>query len=410
MANTSYVIGLAWLLFHMLIVQISQLNASPMIEGGSNEKLSCPITQNCHCSYGMEYDIACPSIEYPNISVRVEPQRQNYRVEFECNTIDDKIYKKLPEWNIGDANVVKFKWCPMPVGTPIKRILEHLGIKAVQSLTLTSRSDVSIVRQHLSGLNSLTRLGFNGFGLTNLPEDLFEDVANISSLDLRSNKVHLPVNIFQNLHKLEFLELGFNNLSTLEDGIFRNLKILKHLNLWGNNLQNLTKEAFREVTSNVELDLSSNNMNTLRPDIFEYLVNMTTINLSANRFTSLPEGIFHHNKKLSQIRFLNNRVQLEALPNGFLSHLPALKEVLIQCNLSIVPENLFTGSPNITRIVLKQNALRTLPRRLFGSQEQLIELDLSNNQLISLNDDLFENTPNLVILRLSNNKLQDISQ
>lgn len=390
------------ILVYMLIAQIWQIDANP----------HCPTSRSqCECIRGLHFELACPTYVSANITVRVEEQSKlNNRLEIECNTIDDKIYKVLPEVEIGDVSMAKFKYCPMPIGMSVNQILKRLGVQNVQGLTMTSRYDDSIVRQHLSGLKNLTRLSLNGFGISNVPEDLFDDVTNLMVLEFRAKNVHLPPKIFEKLPELTFLELGFNNLTQLSDGIFQNQKKLKNLNLWSNNLRNLSKGAFYGVTSNVELDLTNNNIETLQSDVFQHLLNLTLLSLNANHIVSLPEGLFDNNKMLEKFSLINNRVQLEALPNGFLANLPKLNEVQIQCGLRILPENTFAGSTNIVHLGLQGNALQTLPPHLLATQRNLESLDLSGNELTMLHDKLFRSTTKLKTLLLSNNQLTYISE
>lgn len=373
----------------------------------------CPsMTRSCECIRGINLELACPTYMNPSISVRIEEQaKQNYRIEVDCTTSDERIYTSLPELDlIGNATTAKFKWCPMPAsGTPIVSILKRMGIESTQTLTLTSQSDQTIVRQHLSGLKNLTHLSINGFGLSNVRDDFFDDVTNITLLDIRANNINFPSKIFDKLTQLRFLELGFN-LSQLDDGIFRNQKNLRILNLWGNNLRNLSKNAFEGISSEIELDLSNNRIETMQPDIFVHLTNMTVINLSSNEFESLPEGLFEHNRNLRHIRLMNNRVTLKALPKRFLANLKKLEEVSIQCNLSVLPEDTFAGSSNLKILHLQNNALEKIPAGLLQSQHQLEELDLSDNEIITLDDQLFSKTSSLKILRLSQNRLTTISK
>lgn len=377
-----------------------------------NPRLDCTnvYARDCECSPGTEFEVTCPR-NHTNIAVRVEPHTQNaVRVEIECHIIgDDKVYGLLPDLNIGNTDSVKFKWCPMPIGTSVKGIMDKLGIQRVQTLTFSSRSDVTLVRQQLRGLDTLRNLRFNG-PISHLPEDLFDDLANITSLELRSSKVHLPEKIFQNLRELEFLELGSNNLSKLEAGVFRNQNKLKRLNLYSNNLKNLTKESFMGATSITDLDISANDIEILQSDLFENFVNMTNINLNGNRFIKLPEGLFRLNKNLVKIRLMNNRVDLKTLPNGFLAHLPHLDEVIIRCNVQTLPDDFLIESVNVRNITLEWNALTTLPERIFDSQNELLDLNLSFNNLTTLPDLLFNNTKKLLVLRLSHNQLHEISQ
>lgn len=407
MAAISNVIGLLLMLVSIMDVG-RPVMGSPLMDYNNRARFNCPSTTSCSCTYIFnDYEISCPEM-LPQVIVKAAPGE---KVEIECMSTDEKVYTQLPEMNLGDVNLVQFRRCPLPLGSSLHSILERLGVRRTRSLVFLSYgADLggSLVRQHLSGLHELQRLVLSGNGLSNLPDDLFDDVGNLTWLDLRGNKVHLPVNIFRNLHKLEYLELGYNNLNKLENGIFRNQHNLKHLNLWGNNLQHLSKDSFLGVSSIVELDLSSNNIETLHSDVFEHLTNLTNINLNANRFASLPEGLFSKNQMLKQIRLMDNRVDLDTLPNGFLARLPALEEVIIRCNVKSVPVDMFKDSPNIRNITMASNSLVTLPMGLFTDAVSLLDLDLSDNMLYELPDDIFMGARSIIVLRLSNNQLSKI--
>lgn len=366
-------------------------------------------TSSCACFNGAEFEVECPR-DNPSIVLRVEL----HRVEIECNyNSNRRIYTLLPDLRLSNLSTgiidhVKFKYCPLPEGTTIKGvIMDKLGIDRVQTLTFSSRSDMQMRREQLSGLNSVRNLRFNG-PISELPEDAFNGVSNITTLELRSNNVHLPSNIFKNLGNLEYLELGSNNLSHLAPNIFSNQQNLKRLNLWTNNLKNLTKESFAGAKSVTELDLSNNNIEMLQSNVFEYFEKLENINLSSNRFIQLPMGLFSRNKRLNRFRLMYNRIDLKTLPNGFLAELPQLEEVLIRCNIQSMPEDLFNGSSNIQNISLQSNKLTTLPINLFSTQTNLMNLDLSDNQLTELPDNLFNGTKRLIVIRLSNNNLEEI--
>lgn len=366
-------------------------------------------TMSCACFNGAEFEVECPR-DNPRIVLRVEL----HRVEIECNyNSDRRIYTLLPDLKLSNLSTgvidhVKFKYCPLPEGTTIKGVIvDKLGIDRVQTLTFSSRSDMQMRREQLSGLTSVRNLRFNG-PISDLPEDAFNGVSNITTLELRSNNVHLPSNIFKNLGNLEYLELGSNNLSHLAPNIFSSQQNLKRLNLWTNNLKNLTKESFAGAKSVTELDLSNNNIEVLQSNVFEYFEKLENINLSSNRFIELPVGLFSRNKRLNRFRLMYNRIDLKTLPSGLLADLPQLEEVLIRCNIQTVPEDLFNGSSNIQNISLQSNKLTTLPITLFGSQTNLMNLDLSDNRITELPDYLFNSTQKLAVLRLSHNNLHEI--
>lgn len=389
----------------LLFIGSNELAAASL----SSDRFTCNQIINCSCTDAFsDFEIECPGFNQ-SISIRMAPKMN---VEIECKEMSEHVYQKLPVMTLGDIKTVRIRRCPLPVGgSSIQRILDRLGMKRLRSLAFNNyfMDSKRLVREHLRGLDELERLMLGG--LTELPEDVFTDVQNLTWLELKSNNIELPASIFQPLKKLELLDLGYNSLRTLEPGLFREQKKLRVLNLWGNDLQNLSRESFQGLQTIDDLDLSANKMLALPDNIFDLLPNLTRIHLSANNFTELPADLFVNNKKLNIFKIVNNRVNLETLPDGMLANLTQLKEVLIiQCGLSTMPADLFEGSEDVGNIELAYNRLKSLPVDIFASQKNLETLDLSNNELMELEDRTFDSLTKLETLKLDNNQIGVISE
>lgn len=353
-----------------------------------------------------EYDIQCMRIK---TTIRITSKS----VLVDCNQmrVEDYSNDTLPYLEIGEVQTVQIRKCPLPPDQSVYGILRMLGITKINGLLFESMDmESELSKMNFQHLDNISRLRISANSLKVLPENLFEDLNNLTWLTIRSNTVQLPKKIFQNSPKLEYLELTHNNLKDLGAGIFEHLTNLKHLSLWSNNLTNLTKSAFVGASSIRDLDLSANGIEMLQPDVFYHLKNLTEINLSANHFQNLPSNLFSENKLLKKLRLQNNRIPLTTLPPRLLANLPHLTELSITCDLMQLPGDLLENSDKLVEIKLNTNRMFTLPATLFGSQTNLEKLDLSNNILAELPDELFENTTALVELKLQNNRLVNISR
>lgn len=390
------------------IDQIQQISALPMSENSHVSLGNCPNPQNCdYQSMWSECEVSCPSSKAA-IIVTFSP---GMHLHIQCGG-DHSGYQDLPKLEVGPVKELQIRRCPLPQGSSFARLVQHIGASNVRILRYTTQGldfPDSLRRDHFKDFSQLERLVLSSNGLSNLEPDVFNDLGNLTWLDLRMNRIKLTPNIFEKLQNLNYLELANNNLSRLPGNIFRSLKNLTRLLLWGNNLKNLSKDAFKNAVTVEELDLNQNDIAQMQPDVFEYLTGLKTINLSANRFISLPGTLFSSNKKLANVQLVNNRVDLVELPERFLADLPELNYVDIRAGVHKVPEDLFTGSNNVRNITLAMNKLKTLPAQLFHDQINLYDLDLSENQLTELPDNLFQNTQSLEILRLSYNELTNIS-
>lgn len=364
--------------------------------------LLCPSVTFCKCSVGTSYEIACPNRINARITLRVEPQyhhrrRQTYRVEIECNSGDGEMFHKLPEWNIGVADVVKFNGCPISANTSVQRVFDRLGIRNARNLIYFVKN---------SNIESATARADDI-----LPKQLFENVSNVLSLDLRSDQMRLPSRIFQNLDKLEFLQIRSTNLNSSDDRMFRHLMHLKQLNLWNNNLLNVSSDLFSDVLSLIDLEISSNDIGFLQSNLFEHLAAVERINLNSNRIEALPPQLFRTNKALKAVRIASNQMKSNRLPNELFAYLPRIEMVWINdSNFTHLPSDLFMESTYLENISLARNHFREIPATIFHHQVNLVNLDLSYNDFGSLDDRLFNRTRRLSVLHLSHNRLSNISR
>ena len=378
----------------------------------SNADFQCPGLAKCSCTRGIkaDYELSCPRnvLNNPNLMAEVQPKKF---VQLQCRKSWEDL-KLIEGLEIGPVEHFVLQLCPLPE-ISIRDVMNLGGITSIQALYIKSLGNLSntLTRHHLQGLHEVTQLNLNYNALTALPEDLFQDMSNLTRLELTNNKLELPRTIFRPVPKLEVLELGANNLTYLEPGIFKNLTKLRLLNLWSNRLQNLTRAVFSDVPNLESLDLHSNGLVNLTPDIFADLSRIKTVNLVSNEFVAIPQQLFLGTPAIQKLHLSYNRRSLKTLPKGLLSNLTNLREVYLNnCNITYLPDDLLWGSPALLNFTIQGNLLTELPENLLRDSKELKTLDLSHNQIKMIPESFLENLEKLVKLKLNNNKLTSLSK
>lgn len=377
----------------------------------SDSSISCPDTSSCQCEHSVmgRLDLWCPH-DSPRVTFHTMLEPGNM-LSFQCVSMTSIDYNLLSGLHVGPTPRVSFMFCPLPY-VPLYEMLESIGTSGVKSL-LFEHSNLSdtLDSSFLEGLDNLTTLTLHSNGITTLPVNMFQDMHVLQYLDMKNNALQLPAHVFDPLSNLLTLELGGNQMRTLEVGIFHNLSRLNRLNLWGNNLQNLTQDVFTGLSSLQFLDLSSNKLTSISADLFANMPQLRQLSLPNNNFTSLPDGLFSFTKNLTKLGLYDNRQQLQHIPPRLLANLTSLLEVyLSQCGITQLPEDIFWGSSAISNISLNGNLLTSLPADVFRDTVRLMSLRLGNNRLQSLPDGVFSRLGRLRVLELDHNWLTNISR
>lgn len=352
----------------------------------------------------------------PVFEVNCPPQVGNVQLEFvpgsyfkiDCRTTNDELVH-LPSMDVGPVESVGIKGCKMPASASLSSVTQRLGIRSMKALFLTNEDkDFPFRREHFKGLN-LRRFSMNTRGLTELPDDFFAEIANITWLEIKNSKLQRVKNALAVLTELKTLEMNLNSISRWEEGAFETLQNLEKMSLWSNQLDAIGKEDFRGLARVKVLDLLGNRIKTIHPDAFLSLTNMTYIGLNKNSFKELPEGLFRANGKLEEAKFLYNNIS--ALPSDLFANLPELKTIsLSSSGIVTLPETVFANSSAITNISLNDNAISVLGRYTFRDLRNLLQLDLQSNRIVELPQDLLINCRQLRHLQLSYNELEHLPE
>ncbi|XP_041975064.1 insulin-like growth factor-binding protein complex acid labile subunit [Aricia agestis] len=242
------------------------------------------------------------------------------------------------------------------------------------------------LKEALAPLPKLERLFISNCGLRNLPDN-FNVFENLIELDISHNPL---VNVFTRLlaplDQLEYLNMGYSNLSYIGPDTFAHMTGLKKLVLSGNDLLSLEAGLFGNLTQLTSLELEFCGLK--RPEnsnaFFKNLTytNLREIKLGGNPLIIPSTGPLFP-KQLSQVTVLD----------------------LSNCNISSLNPDAFANTENLTDLNLAGNHIKSEEGSLTFLEilSHLEKINLSNNNLTTIDPQLFAHNPRLHSLNLLGN-------
>eukprot|EP00076_Gallus_gallus_P004357 NP_001274122.1 leucine-rich repeat serine/threonine-protein kinase 2 [Gallus gallus] len=279
--------------------------------------------------------------------------------------------------------------------------------ECIKSLDLSSNEleNIDAISQNsslMSHLEHLDKLELHQNALTNIPEQLCENLKCLTYLDLHSNRFTSFPTYLLKMNCIAYLDISRNDIgpSFALDPYLR-CPTLKQLNLSYNQLMCIP-EFLANVAENLEqLLLEGNKISCLSAPVS--LKELKILNISKNNISSLAENALTGCTKLELFNARMNA--LEIIPD-LSSSITTLK--LSQNCFINVPEAILL-LPHLRSVDLSQNKIISLPGPVHWKSLNLRELLFNHNQIGVL--DLSEKAcawSRLEKLHLSNNKLKEI--
>lgn len=225
----------------------------------------------------------------------------------------------------------------------------------------------------------------------------FYGLLNVRYLDLRHSFAKQSISLasepkiddfsFQWLERLEYLNMGDNNLPGIKSNMFTGLIRLKHLSLSNSfaSLRTLTNETFLSLAQSplVTLNLTKNKISKIESGAFSWLGHLQVLDLGLNEIGQELTG--------QEWRGLENIVEI------YLSYNKCLQ----------LTSDSFALVPSLRRLMLRRVALRNADSfpSPFHPLRNLTILDLSNNNIANINAELLEGLEKLEVLDLQHNNL-----
>uniref|UniRef100_A0A3Q2CQB6 Toll-like receptor 22 n=1 Tax=Cyprinodon variegatus TaxID=28743 RepID=A0A3Q2CQB6_CYPVA len=217
-------------------------------------------------------------------------------------------------------------------GNKLKKISakEFAGLRSLQNLTLHQNQIKDLVEDSFVGLTNLTDINLqtNCLTMKALKTGAFNALINLRSLDLTSNHIkfeplsHPPFSNLSRLERLFFMGQHLNGNQHLSINSLQGLNNLLYFNARKNHLTNLDNDTFTYTPKLEYLDIGSNDLKTLSSQLFAPIKNLKNLYIHRTALHSLD---FFIEANLTKLEFLEGRHnQYSVITEKVIKSLPSL--------------------------------------------------------------------------------------
>ncbi|XP_043943053.1 lumican-like [Protopterus annectens] len=138
---------------------------------------------------------------------------------------------------------------------------------------------------------SLKELHLKGNRITSIPDDVFDTTAELQVLNLSHNKIineKIRKKAFYYMIKLEHINLGYNNLSSVPKRLPQSLKTML---FEGNSIMYIKKGSIRHLINLEQVNFSNNKITAVAASAFKGLSSLRHLDISNNQLTEVPRQL-----------------------------------------------------------------------------------------------------------------------
>lgn len=147
----------------------------------------------------------------------------------------------------------------------------HQHAQRIQTCIIHASADsVNII------LGSTRNASVHGFTMANvskakvLPKHIGAKFSNLEELTAYKNNLEAIRSFyFDNMRRVQIIDLSFNKIIVIERGSFKDLFNVKYLYLGNNQIDTLDRDLFKAMVNLKNLDLAHNKINSMDPTTFE---------------------------------------------------------------------------------------------------------------------------------------------
>ena len=219
---------------------------------------------------------------------------------------------------------------------------------------------------------------------------------------------------FHDIEKVPYTQLNSLHIrnsvvTSIKDNAFEDMPKLETLELSDNKLRNLTKDMFLGLDYLKTLVITGNNLELIPSDALEYLMSLEKVDFSYNSGLQLPPNIFSSNLKLKSI--LIRKCGFNEIPAA-VTQVTTLTELELDANsLRSLDKHAFFSLKNLNTLGLDSCAIETISDFAFDDLNQLTSLNLGHNRIRSIHRRHFEDfRDKLKYLYIESNELRTLSE
>nr|XP_023016331.1 protein artichoke-like [Leptinotarsa decemlineata] len=286
-------------------------------------------------------------------------------------------------------------------------------MKNLRAVTIQSKSMKRL--PIFSGLPKLKYIHVESNSLLEISSANFKDNPSLEKLHIVSSPrlTRLEANLFDDLPKLDLINITNCGLNWLHPRAMRRLPSLVELSLVGNKFTDagLVGRASRDLPQLEIIRLDHNQVQRLAEATFVDLPSVKKIHLSNNFIKEIEYGAFHRLPALRSLDLTRNMLR-HFHPRSFLHPSESMvEELLIMYNdVSNIMElrSILDGLPRLVFLDMSYNRLRSIPFGALRGHPTLEQLNLGYNLLRGIDKEAFLLMPALRELGLKNNSLTDL--
>ncbi|XP_050081330.1 protein artichoke [Anopheles maculipalpis] len=286
------------------------------------------------------------------------------------------------------------------------------GLRKLEAVTIQSENLKRL--PDFSGLPKLRYINVQSGSLIELAPQYFRDLANLETLHVTGSGSlnRLEAGLFNDLPKLNLINLSENGISWVHLRTFVGLPSLKTLQLSANKITDagMIGRAVKDIHNLQVLRMDRNMISKLSEGSFVDLPSLKELYLNDNGITEIFHGAFHRTPSLKLVHLENNYLR-RVHPESFLQASGSGVEMmhLQQNEIGRVEElrSLLDALPMLRFLDLSYNKLEAIPFGALRGHGTLEQLHLNQNRIRMIERDAFMAMPGLRELRLQNNSLHD---